>query len=79
MHGGKGKIQSTCGTETSPGGLGIEHEGAREAGTKRWESVSPSKGAPYPGEADGQSLGGGKIHDRGAVWRQAGLAAARVM
>lgn len=30
------KIQSTCGTETSPGGLGIEHEGktveAREQG-----------------------------------------------
>lgn len=53
------KIQSTCGTETSPGGLGIEHEGAREAGTKRWESVSPSKGVPYP-RSDGQSLGGGK-------------------
>lgn len=31
----------------------------REAGTKRWESVSRSKGVPYP-RGNGQSLGGGK-------------------
>lgn len=37
------KIQSTCGTETSPGGLGIEHEGQRGR-DQAMEVCGPSKG-----------------------------------